>query len=391
MTFRSSHHRLTALAALVALLFTIISYSSSASFDITERVHARSLWERVPRVLASTSAAPSDSEDEEIRHRWEYDGNRRRRALLGRQVGPKKPVEPASSEAYDTAEQKGNTLMCWMNNPSLAGEKANSQWNKYEDIAEWGWIGLGNVDPLRNHYGGEREKNIADLLKDGRGKTMQIYHKDEHAPETIEGTLWHYPVSVLHLERLKLDRADRTQPTDAQYTNNFYSADGVIVGEFNYGPRHQIEIEYTSKKREWDPVTDHAPRLQQLSDVWFLTWQRITDQTQCKGLRYVVQHNVVNEVTNSVLASVLQNNWPEEIKDGRAPGGAGKTIKRGDDGFAALLGTNNLWGVPWMLIQRQNELGKKRVKQITAWTEHPDVSFYQPNMIVELEDVPDEA
>lgn len=57
------------------------------------------------------------------------------------------------------------------------------------------------------------------------------------------------------------------------------------------------------------------------------------------------------------------------------------------EGFEAILGTNNIWGVPYMLIQRSGAeaLGRKRVKGLVIWNEHPDRPFYQPNVIIELE------
>ncbi|KAF7188828.1 hypothetical protein HII31_09751 [Pseudocercospora fuligena] len=362
------------IASAILLLIISLSYEHLGN---TERLHARSLWQHVPAQSEKSLLAPSIIEDELI------NGSRSaalaaRNALIRRAP---KPIKAASQEAYEKAEQKGKTLMCWMENPSLAGDLATSKWTKWEQIAEWGWVGPGgSSNPIGGNYGGERDSLIADLLG-GRSsrdqdlsiaKTVRLYHKKEHAAQTIGDVTYNYP------------------PTDATYENNFYPQQGVIVGDFNYGPKYQIAIEATSKGKEWNKATDRGPDLGQLSDVWALTWLKLTgdDSALRKGLRYVVQHNVVNPDSNAILAKVLIDQ--KSIATGLAPGGAGVVVKREDEGFAALLGMNNVWGVPFMLIQRSGDLGRKRIKQITTWNEHTEATYYQPNLIIELEDIPDE-
>ncbi|EME83844.1 uncharacterized protein MYCFIDRAFT_84146 [Pseudocercospora fijiensis CIRAD86] len=306
------------------------------------------------------------------------DGSSRGSALVAKHAlirRAPKPIKPAGEEAYDKAEQKGKMLMCWMENPLLAGDLATSKWTKWEQLAEWGWTGPGGgSNPIGGNYGGEHDTLIADLLGDRNpreqdlsiAKTVRLYHKKEHAAETIDGVTYNYP------------------PTDATYENNMYPKQGVIVADFNYGPKYQIDNEATPKRKDWNKATDRGPKLSQLSDVWWLIWDKITanDATLRKGLRYIVQHNVVNPDSHAILAKVLIDQ--KQISTGLAPGGTGVIVKREDEGFAALLGMNNVWGVPFLLIQRSGELGRKRIKQITVWSENT------PNLIIELENIPDE-
>lgn len=60
------------------------------------------------------------------------------------------------------------------------------------------------------------------------------------------------------------------------------------------------------------------------------------------------------------------------------------------DGFVALLGTQSLWGIPWMLIQHHgsDQLTQLDVKSITA-TMQTITTYYQPNLILELGPVSD--
>lgn len=56
------------------------------------------------------------------------------------------------------------------------------------------------------------------------------------------------------------------------------------------------------------------------------------------------------------------------------------------EGFYPILGINNIWGVPYLLVQHHgdDELGRKEVKKITVFTELVTPLLYQPNAIVEL-------
>lgn len=149
----------------------------------------------------------------------------------------------------------------------------------------------------------------------------------------------------------------------------------------------------TSKGMNWDPNSDRMPELNQLSDVWWLLWNKICEDegVSPRNLRHVIRHSIVNDVTQKVLARVLRKHWPNEDAPsaGRAPGWPGKVITKDMEGFAALLGTNNVWGVPFLLIQHNGDLGKKQIKSITAWDEYPQDAFYQFNLAIELEDVDD--
>lgn len=158
-----------------------------------------------------------------------------------------------------------------------------------------------------------------------------------------------------------------------------YPEHGLILASYVWSPEYKISKGIAG----WNPATDRPPRLGHLSDVWWLMWQKLTTEgAQRKGLRYVVQHGVVNEITQAVLTSVMQKHT--KLINGKAPPGKGVVIKRDMDGFAALLGTPSVSAVPFMLVQRQGELGKRRIKQITVWDEDPN-GPYQPHMLIELE------
>lgn len=133
------------------------------------------------------------------------------------------------------------------------------------------------------------------------------------------------------------------------------------------------------------------PELSRLSDIWWLLWTKICSlsETDPRDLRYIIQKSVINESTQTVLARVLQLWWPAEpeISQGRAPRWPGKLIMRDMAGFDALLGTENLWGVPYLLVQRCAVLGRREVKGIRVYNPDPRTTYYEVNMIVEIGDV----
>lgn len=102
----------------------------------------------------------------------------------------------------------------------------------------------------------------------------------------------------------------------------------------------------TSKDSAWNAAVDKPPGLCQWSDVLWLGWVHYTTPEQLSKLRHIAQRNVVSTSTQQVLARVLRKHWPdhETCKTGKAPAWPGKVITPDMEGFAALLGTNSLWG-----------------------------------------------
>lgn len=143
--------------------------------------------------------------------------------------------------------------------------------------------------------------------------------------------------------------------------------------------------------KTWDHETMRKPALERNSDVMWLMWSQICETTNNDrtNIRYIARQNINNQLTQRILARVLQMHWPDdpEIAAGRAPMAPGKKIGKTNDGFAALLGTQNLWSTPYFLIQHSGVLGKKEVKSIIAYNPTPRDSFYQVNLILEIGDV----
>lgn len=126
---------------------------------------------------------------------------------------PPQVVRPATDAVYYRAQVKGHTLMCWMQNPALAGDQAISPWNRFEQLAEWGWTGPQGSNPIRINYSEERDPAMRRLVgsRPRTGMVGQVEHKTTpaHAPVTLDGRTYQYPVSAQpHLFRVHTQASD---------------------------------------------------------------------------------------------------------------------------------------------------------------------------------------
>ncbi|KAL9626258.1 MAG: hypothetical protein Q9204_007449 [Flavoplaca sp. TL-2023a] len=153
-----------------------------------------------------------------------------------------------------------------------------------------------------------------------------------------------------------------TDPVPA-YDNDFDTRNGLLVASANY--------------REWD-----SQRQLPWSELMFQTWP-IVQAAQGGGpisnLKVVIRKEVENQGTQEVLKAMYRNR--------RGPDGQVLTMNKGDPTwyqwteeqhaffFHALIGTDNVKGVVWLLNDHPNAMGKKEIKDIwTRWTERdPDI------------------
>ncbi|KAI4251763.1 MAG: hypothetical protein LQ352_004675 [Teloschistes flavicans] len=164
----------------------------------------------------------------------------------------------------------------------------------------------------------------------------------------------------------------------APYENIFDTYRGAIIAEANY--------------RDWD-----AAKKLPWSELMYITYQfasRYADNENLHplqdddepphppggpiaNLKHVIQHIVVNAGTKTILRNAYESN--------KYPVGADKvndegvwrqwTMKGSAGFFTAMLGTDNVKGVVWLLNDHAVEMGRKEVVEIwTRWDgEHPDI------------------
>ena len=145
--------------------------------------------------------------------------------------------------------------------------------------------------------------------------------------------------------------------TEALFCQVINPSDGIIVAYDNYTARAMIE--------ECARCYSVIPKLKHWSDVAYLQW--LSKANEKSNLRYVLRHNVLNDVTRfAVTYLMLQGRlvvkeWP------------GTTYNAGSVEFNALLGSPNGSGVAYLLIQHRKGLGHKTVDKVTIFKEKWDI------------------
>jgi hypothetical protein len=166
-----------------------------------------------------------------------------------------------------------------------------------------------------------------------------------------------------------------------------------------YSPQHMIQ--------ERGLVGIESPPLSHSFDMSFLEWKRACDKsrTDLKSLEHIFIHVVVTASTQNVVASILHSMGKpitdrSDVWGNQLPRWEQKlTYQPDSDEGKALLGTVQLKGIMWMLVQHREHLGQKAIKSISLFRgvypeTGPDTSgpkVHGPDFYIELEDVQSRA
>ncbi|KAI4712467.1 hypothetical protein J4E89_002734 [Alternaria sp. Ai002NY15] len=145
--------------------------------------------------------------------------------------------------------------------------------------------------------------------------------------------------------------------TGADFTFSLNINEGVIIAMSRTSPK---EI----GKGKDPPITgDGLPRLNQFSDVAWLEWQHLMNQNNgdVRNMRYFVSVLVVNRETQAVVARALRTRG-KNLDDF-----PGQTFERGTDEMNAIMGTPNMQGFAYMLVQHKAQLGNMYIKKIQVF------------------------
>ena len=117
-----------------------------------------------------------------------------------------------------------------------------------------------------------------------------------------------------------------------QFANSYGAQAGVIIAEDN----KRIK----GSKIAWSTVT---------AMIWEDTCKNV-DKTDPKSLKYIFRDNIVNKATPGFIDKV-----------------GIKAFKPGEEGFFALLGSENGKGAAYLLLQHSGIIGKKTIKEIVTY------------------------
>lgn len=131
-------------------------------------------------------------------------------------------------------------------------------------------------------------------------------------------------------------------------------------------------------------ANDQPPQLKQWSDVVYLCWKKLTQDTQRPNLYWVVRRYISNAETVNMLAYVIRKKYPKVLPLGKAPAWDNRLKFTPDmEEFTTLLATPNVKSVVWLLVQHQSTFGKKAILSITAYDPDP-MSPYEPDLMLEI-------
>ncbi|CAO2650181.1 Nn.00g014730.m01.CDS01 [Neocucurbitaria sp. VM-36] len=160
--------------------------------------------------------------------------------------------------------------------------------------------------------------------------------------------------------------------TGASYAFTLNWEDGVIMGLNRKSPK------YAAKERDPPVPDEQIPKLNQFSDVAWIGWDTVSrrEGTDIRKLRYFLSVGIDNEDTKAIILRAMNyrgwqlSEWP------------GHVFKREWMETRAILGTPNLQGFAYFLIQHKDRLGNMFIDKLQVF--HGDTLHKNPCIVMHL-------
>lgn len=169
----------------------------------------------------------------------------------------------------------------------------------------------------------------------------------------------------------KADTKITPQATGGEFSLLLDPAQGLLVPSSSYGPEYHVSHK-KGLAQNWPPNAP-LPLLRQWSDIAFLTWKAHTSASNRQTLHYILAINAINQDTVDVVSEALRK---DGLKSGVPPPWPGRSFAQLRSGsgsskptevYAAILGTPNVLGSGWLVVQHRMELGGRRLGALTVW------------------------
>ncbi|OQO07862.1 hypothetical protein B0A48_06653 [Cryoendolithus antarcticus] len=255
--------------------------------------------------------------------------------------------DPAKDlKTYQDYTSKGQRLLCNFDDPE-GGQQTT--WMNPAAIESWGWT-------------------KSPSFNSPQGNNLEVQYKHDRTT-THDGV--QYPA------------------TGGEFTDTYNVKDGVLIASVNFGPL-QASKGWRGQNAQFPPG-GAITKFKNWSDGIYLTWKSMTNDQTRSNLKFVIRQSVVNENTLSVIASAMKSTGHS---DRVPPAYPGTTFTRSttdatmQTAFEALVGTPNVSGIVWLLVQHWEAMGKKTIKSITVMdATNPMMAHldtFQAHIIVEL-------
>ncbi|KAI4632609.1 uncharacterized protein J4E87_002083 [Alternaria ethzedia] len=278
-------------------------------------------------------------------------------------------VTPATDQVYQDCRNKGCMLEWAMHHSDSdvaihfvpPQVKAQSPFQTAQDLENWNWYQFPpdeineEYHDLDNEYWG-LQKVFEGLViskytnfneEEGPNTVLSIVHEDPTDEEDVDEQMY-----VVDSEGGKEYRC-----TGADYTMSINTKDGVVIGMNRKGPMQ-------AGQERVPPLTrDDMPKLHQFSDVGWITWKTFAEQNghNIRGLRYFISVAITNPQTRAVCRKVFVD------KNLVLTGWPGEVFGSGTNEFHAILGTPNMRGYGYMLVQHKADLGNMYINAVRVF------------------------
>ncbi|EME87645.1 uncharacterized protein MYCFIDRAFT_205747 [Pseudocercospora fijiensis CIRAD86] len=150
----------------------------------------------------------------------------------------------------------------------------------------------------------------------------------------------------------------------------------------SHHPHHHPSIHPSNHPSSLLPRNKPLPivQLRQWSDLTSLEYIHLSSSSP-QNLRWIFRRNITNRKTQEMITKALRKKSKQSDSDFKAKPWPGDMFEPGHEGFEALIATPNVSGVVWMLVQHEEEFGRKEIKSLRVWWDGKGVN-YTPNLMV---------
>ncbi|KAK4500239.1 hypothetical protein PRZ48_008428 [Zasmidium cellare] len=298
--------------------------------------------------------------------------------------GPSVPNDMTPA-AFQQSATNGKQLYEWMSEPNsdaltermiqanklYPGEKCQSKFTQYEEIANNGWTKNPENSDTRyqvNDIDLEYHAPIHTIVRHF-GINSDMKHDNPPGPN----------VAVMYeQDQTVFNGQEHDRPSFAHLIGSFNPIDGLIVVMQFLDPQQFLEDQIRAESpgiNAFDMalrVRDNLPALSRPSDLMFLQYQQLCAKkgTNPRDLRLSILHDVGKPETAQVLDHILKSKGAKKaVKPGKgkyeAPIWNNRlTLNPNTDAFNAVLSTPDTAPLVFLLLQHKEQLGLKRIKAI---------------------------
>ncbi|OQN97770.1 hypothetical protein B0A48_16091 [Cryoendolithus antarcticus] len=229
-----------------------------------------------------------------------------------------------------------------------------SSWIHFSGISSWGW-----------RINAESTAQGAPVREYGLNNVLDSIGASEAEPPN-NNIRWVHDIRTTHSDGAR----DVAYPaTGAYYEDICNVRDGVIIAYDIVGPRFRV----MGRTEGEVPADRPLPKLAQWSDVVWLTWVNLTTDATRGGLKHVIHTGVLNQYSVAIaeMAVMSMGNANGRLKNFPGHKFTQSNDREAQAAFEALVGSPNVSGTAWLLIQHFRAVGKKAIKSVSIWNADP--------------------